>query len=77
MAGYTLTLDGLQLHHYGQGVYGWGPVSSTTGALGRPVEWPMRCEAEAWAQAHRVFCVGAVVSPSPSEGRVAVERALS
>ena len=36
---YTLTLDGLALHHYGQGVYGWGPTSSTTGQPGRLVEW--------------------------------------
>ena len=35
---YTLTLDGLALHHYGQGVYGWGPTSSTTGQPGRLVE---------------------------------------
>lgn len=58
---YTLTLGGLALHHYGQGVYGWGPVSSTTGAPGRLVEWSMRCEVESWMQARPVFCAGAVI----------------
>lgn len=58
---YTLTLDGLALHHYGQGVYGWGPTSSTTGQPGRRVEWTMRTEAESWMQARAVFCAGAQV----------------
>ncbi len=58
---YTLTLDGCALHHYGQGVYGWGPTSSTTGQPGRLVEWSMRCEVEDWMQARRVFCAGAVI----------------
>jgi|LSQX01.2.fsa_nt_gb hypothetical protein len=60
-ARYTISLDGKHLHHYGQGVYGWGPVSSTTGQPGRLVEWSMRCEADDWMQARAVFCAGAVV----------------
>ena len=67
---YTLTLDGLALHHYGQGVYGWGPTSSTTGQPGRLVEWVMRAEAERWMQARAVFCAGAQVqamSGAPDE----------
>lgn len=58
---YTLTLDGLALHHYGQGVYGWGPTSSTTGEPGRLVEWTMRTEVADWMQARAVFCAGAVI----------------
>ena len=58
---YTLTLDGQALHHYGAGVYGWGPTSSTTGQPGQLVEWTLRAEAEAWAAARPVFCAGAVV----------------
>ena len=67
---YTLTLDGLALHHYGQGVYGWGPTSSTTGQPGRLVEWVMSAEAERWMQARAVFCAGAQVqamSGAPDE----------
>lgn len=58
---YTLTLDGHALHHYGQGVYGWGSTSSTTGQPGRLVEWTMRAEVESWMQARAVFCAGAVI----------------
>lgn len=58
---YTLTLDSCALHHYGHGVYGWGPISSTTGQPGRLVEWTMRAEVEAWAAARPVFCAGAVI----------------
>lgn len=58
---HTITLNGLALHHYGRGVYGWGPISSTTGAPGTLVEFQLRCEAEDWMQARRVFCAGAVV----------------
>ncbi len=67
MVNYTLQLNGLSLHHYGQGVYGWGPTSSTTGQPGRLVEWTMRYEVEDWMQTHAVFCAGAVVVPP--EGR--------
>ena len=63
---YILTLDGLSLHYYaGQGAYGWGPVSSTTGEPGRLVEWTMRDEVEAWAAARPVFCAGAVIEGRP------------
>lgn len=58
---YTLTLDGHALHHYGQGAYGWGPTSSTTGQPGQLVEWTMCAEVESWMQARAVFCAGAVV----------------
>ena len=58
---YILTLDGLPLHHYGKGVYGWGEVSSTTGQPGRLFEWALRAEVEAWAAARAVFCAGAVI----------------
>lgn len=58
---HTITLDGQALHYYGRGVYGWGPVSSTTGAPGTLVEFQLRCEAEDWIRSHRVFCAGAVV----------------
>lgn len=58
---YILTLQGVALHHYGQGVYGWGPISSTTGQPGRLVEWAMRCEAEAWVERQQVFCRDAVI----------------
>ena len=59
---HTITLHGLALHHYGQGVYGWGPVSSTTGQPGTLVEFRSQAEAEAWMQERRVFCTGAVVT---------------
>ena len=62
---YILTLDGLPLHHYGQGVYGWGPISSTTGEPGRLVEWALRGEVDAWAAARPVFCAGAVIEGRP------------
>lgn len=63
---YILTLDGLALHHYaGQGAYGWGPVSSTTGEPGTLVEWALRAEVEAWAAARAVFCAGAVIEGRP------------
>ena len=58
---YTLTLDGHALHYYGQGVYGWGPISTTTGKLGRLVEWLLRSEADYWAKQRAVFCTGAVI----------------
>jgi len=58
---YTLTLDGLALHHYGLGVYGWGQISSTTGQPGQLVEWTMRDEVDCWMQSRLVFCTGAVV----------------
>ena len=58
---YILSLAGLSLHHYGRGVYGWGPISSTTGQPGRLVEWTMRSEVEAWLQARAVFCSGAKI----------------
>lgn len=41
---YKIELDGLALHHYGKGVYGWGKVSSTDGKLGTLVEWFFRSE---------------------------------
>jgi len=63
---YILTLDGLPLHYYaGQGAYGWGPVSSTTGQPGTLVEWALRAEVEAWAAARPVFCAGAVIEGRP------------
>jgi hypothetical protein len=58
---YTITLDGLGLHYYGGGVYGWGAYSSTTGAPGKPVLFEMRSEAEDWMQARHVFCAGALI----------------
>jgi hypothetical protein len=58
---YTLNLGGLALHHSGQGVYGWGPLSSTTSQPGRLGEWTMRVEVESWVQARAVFCAGAVI----------------
>lgn len=58
---YKIELDGLALHHYGKGVYGWGKVSSTDGKLGTLVEWFLRSEAEEWMQSRRVFCDGARV----------------
>jgi len=59
---YCLVLDGLSLHYYaGQGAYGWGPVSSTTGEPGTLVEWYMQCEAEEWMTERRVFCAGAKI----------------
>lgn len=42
---YTITMNGLALHYYGGGVYGWGPISSTTGQPGTLVEFQLRCEA--------------------------------
>lgn len=62
---YCITLDGLHLHHYGQGVYGWGPVSSTTGQPGQLVEWTLRCEAEEWISKRPVFCSGSTVTEFP------------
>lgn len=56
---YKLTLKGLDLHHYGQGVYGWGRYSSTTGQPGELVQFGLRSEAESWMEARRVFCAGA------------------
>ena len=64
---YTLTLDGLALHHYGQGVYGWGPTSSTTGQPGQLVEWSQRFEAEDWISKRPVFCNGAIVTEMPRD----------
>ena len=61
---YTIMLNGLALHCYGQGVYGWGPVSSTTGQQGTLVEFQLRCKAEDGMQARRVFCIGAKVTPT-------------
>lgn len=58
---YRIELNGVALHHYGNGVYGWGPVSSTDGKVGALVEWFLRTEAEDWMQARRVFCTGARV----------------
>ena len=59
---YILTLDGLSLHYYaGQGAYGWGPTSSTTGEPGQLVEWHMQCKAEDWMTKRRVFCAGAKI----------------
>lgn len=66
---YTLTLDGYALHHYGRGVYGWGPTSSTTGEPGRLVEWTKREDAEKWAAVERVFCAGAVVVAAEKTGQ--------
>lgn len=57
---YTLTLDGLPLHYYGGGIYGWGSISST-GQSGQLVEWTMRCEVDDWMQAHPVFSAGAII----------------
>ena len=59
---YCITLDGLHLHHYGRGIYGWGSVSSTTGQPGQLVEWELRCEAEDWISKRPVFCNGAIVT---------------
>lgn len=58
---YILTLQGVALHHYGNGVYGWGPISSTTGEPGRLVEWTMRSEVEAWIERRQVFYRDAVI----------------
>lgn len=58
---YILTLQGVALHHYGNGVYGWGPISSTTGQPGRLVEWTIRSEVEAWIERRQVFYRDAVI----------------
>ena len=72
---YTLTLDGLALHHYGQGVYRWRPTRSTSVQPGRLVEWVMRAEAERWMQARAVFCAGAQVQAmsAAQDARAAAE----
>jgi len=65
---YCLVMDGLSLHYYaGQGAYGWGPVSSTTGQPGTLVEWHMQCEAEEWMAERRVFCAGAKIKQKEIE----------
>lgn len=61
---YTIMLHGLALHCYGQGVYGWGPLSSTTGQRGTLVEFQLRSKAEDWMEGKRVFCRGARVMPA-------------
>lgn len=66
---YTITFDGLALHYYGQGAYGWGPTSYITGKPGILVEHVLRAEAEEWMRSRPVFCSGAVVSHSPRMGR--------
>lgn len=59
--GFTLSLAGRQLYTYGDGVHGWGPVSTTTGAVGELVRWATAGEAEVWAGDRPVLSAGAVV----------------
>lgn len=58
---YAIQLTGTALHCYGDGVYGWGPVSSTTGTAGRLVEFTLESEAHDWINKRKVFCAGSVV----------------
>lgn len=58
---YAIQLTGTALHYYGEGVYGWGPVSSTTGTAGRLVEFALESEAHDWINKRQVFCAGSVV----------------
>ncbi len=58
---YAIQLTGTALHCYGDGVYGWGPVSSTTGTAGRLVEFTLESEAHDWINKRQVFCAGSVV----------------
>lgn len=59
--GFTLALAGRHLYTYGDGAYGWGPVSSATGAVSELVRWATADEAEAWGSDRGVFSAGAVV----------------
>lgn len=62
MKTYIVTLGGLALHYYGQGVYGWGSRPSIDrGQLGRLVEFTMRDEALAWIKRSTQFGRGAEV----------------
>ena len=58
---YIVTFRGAALHHYGQGVYGWGPRSSTTGQPGQLMQFSMREEAQHWIDTRGQFSRGAVV----------------
>jgi hypothetical protein len=62
---YVINLKGAFLHYYGQGVYGWGERSSTTGQLGQLVQFSMRDEAEHWMDTRSQFSRGAVVQAKP------------
>lgn len=62
---YVVTLQGVSLHYYGQGAYGWGERSSVTGHPGQLVQFTMREEAEHWIATRGQFSVGAVVSSLP------------
>ena len=58
---YFISLNGIALHYYGQGVYGWGSRSSVTGQPGALVSFTMRCEAQHWIDTRGQFTRGAVV----------------
>jgi len=58
---YVVTFQGVSLHYYGQGCYGWGPLSSTTGQLGQLVQFTLRHEAQHWIDTRGQFSRGAVV----------------
>ena len=60
---YKLTMKGSDLHHYGNGVYGWGKFSTTTGKPGELVQFYLRTEAENWVENRKVFCAGAHIRP--------------
>ena len=62
---YIVTLNAVSLHYYGQGVYGWGPISSTTGQPGQLVQWTMREEAQHWIDTRGQFSRGALVQELP------------
>jgi hypothetical protein len=66
MKTYIITMDGLPLHYYGGGVYGWGerpslPVVTSLPQVIQLVEFTMRDEAEDWLRRREQFGRGAVV----------------
>jgi hypothetical protein len=58
---YKITMSGSDLHHYGNGAYGWGKFSTITGHPGALVLFFLRSEAEDWIEHRAVFCSGARV----------------
>lgn len=59
---YTVTLSSLELHRYGDYV-GWGPVSSTTGEVGRLVTFDTLEQAQKWIDDRPVFARDAHPTP--------------